>query len=185
MTRQQQTFKSFWLITLSFCSLLLFNSSTHAAKLYKWIDENGQIRYSDRLSIEQAQQKHQTLSNDGRILGTTEAAIPPEQLKREREERKRLAEEARFRAENIARQQALKDHHDNVLMMTFSNEEEIDEAREERVAVIDSVIRLLQKNIQNEQSKLERLENRAFKHYIEKDQVAGILLFNPFTFGCF
>jgi len=151
--------------------LLVFLPQLEAAKLYKWIDENGQIRYSDRLTVDQAKQKHQSLTPDGRVLETKEAAISPEQLKRERAERKRLAEEARRQDEIAKRQQAIKDHHDNVLLMTFSNEDEILEAKDERVDVIESVIKLLRKNITNEQAKLDRLEQRAYQQYIEKDLV--------------
>ena len=151
--------------------LIVFWIPAEAAKLYKWIDEDGQIRYSDRLTVDQAKQKHHTLTPDGRLLETKEAAIPPEQLKRERAERKRLQEEARLQAEIEARQKAIRDHHDNVLLMTFSNENEILEAKDERVAVIESVIKLLRKNIKNEQAKLDRLEQRAYQQYIEKDLV--------------
>jgi hypothetical protein len=159
------------LLTLFGCGAVLLLQSTpaHSARLYKWIDEDGTIRYSDQLTVDQAKQKHQTLTPDGRVLETKDAAIPPDQLAKERAERKRLAEEAKINAEKAARQKAIKDHHDNVLLMTFSNEEEILEAKEERLAVIDSVIKLLRKNITNEQVKLDRLEQRAYEQYIEKD----------------
>ncbi|MDJ0880332.1 MAG: DUF4124 domain-containing protein [Gammaproteobacteria bacterium] len=151
--------------------LVFFSVPVDATKLYKWVDEEGNIRYSDRLPVDQAKQKHHTLTPDGRVLETKEAAISPEQRKRERAERKRLEEEARRQAELAARQKAIQDHHDNVLLMTFSNESEILEAKDERVAVIESVIKLLRKNIKNEQAKLDRLEQRAYQQYIEKDLV--------------
>ncbi len=158
-------------IIFSLGSLLLYQNPAFSSNLYKWVDEEGQVRYGDHLPVQDANKRHQQLSPDGRIVETKDAAIPPEQLKRERAERQRLAEEAKLRAEMEARQQAIRDHHDNVLLMTFSNEEEIQEAKLERLDIIDSVIRLLKKNIKNEESKLERLEQRAFEQYIEKDQV--------------
>ena len=171
MTRQHNLNISLRACLCLFGTLFLINIPAQASRLYKWVDEDGQVRYSDRLNVEQNKQRHQTLSPDGRVLETKEAAIPPEQLKREREERKRQAAEAKRQAELAKRQQAIKDHHDNVLLMTFSNENEIMEAKDERVSVIDSVIRLLRKNIKNEQEKLDRLEQRAYTQYIEKDQI--------------
>jgi hypothetical protein len=167
-----------WLIKSGFL-LLLFYQSAVFAELFKWVDEDGVIRYSDHLPVEEATRRHQKLSPDGRVVDTKEAAIPPEQLAQERAERKRLKEEARLNAENKARQDAIKAHHDNVLLMTFSNEDEIVEAKNERVEVIDSVIQLLRKNIEKEQAKLERLEKRAETNYINKDiEVPGGLAQN-------
>jgi hypothetical protein len=135
------------------------------------VDDEGNVRYSDRIPIDQATKKRQTLSPDGRILETKEAAIPPEQLKREREEKKRQEQEAKRKAEIEARKKAEQQHHDNVLLMTFSTETELLAAKDERLEVINSVIRLLRKNIEKEQGKLESLEKRANDVYISKDRV--------------
>lgn len=160
---------SCWLIKFGLYCVLFFQATAYA-ELFKWIDEDGNIRYSDHLTVDQATKRHQKLSTDGRILETREAAIPPEQLARERAEKKRLEEEARLNAEKAALQQAIKDHHDNVLLMTFSNEDEIMEAQNERLDVIDSVIKLLRKNISNEQKKLDKLELEAQQTYTDKGQ---------------
>ena len=50
-----------------------------AAKLYKWVDENGQIRYSDRLPPQQSKQAHQQLNSQGVVLTTKDAAASPEE----------------------------------------------------------------------------------------------------------
>jgi|GEM_PF-603474 len=150
--------------------LALLSPPATAQQLYKWVEEDGTIRYSDRLPPDQRKKGHQTLSTQGRILETTEAATPPEELKRRRAEQKRLEEEARKKAEQEAAIQAEKDHHDRVLLMTFSNENEIIEVEKERVAVINSVINLLRKNSAQEQQKLEQLEQRAQRDYIDQDK---------------
>ena len=154
------------------CALLQLASVPvwSAPTLYKWIDEDGQVRYSDSLPAEQKKKRHQILSPQGHLLDTQEAAIPPEELARMREEQQRQEEEAKRKAEEEARVRALQEHHDNVLLMTFSNEEEIVEAQQERLDVIQSVIRLLRKNIEIEQQKLEKLEERAQTIYLDKDQ---------------
>jgi hypothetical protein len=141
-----------------------------APTLYKWIDENGQVRYSDRLSADQARQRHQTLTKDGRVLETMDRKKTPEELRREREEAKQREEEAQREAERKARLKAEQDHKDRVLMMTYTSEEEIRLAEQERIDVIDSVIKLLHRNIANEQNKLEGLEQRAQTQFIDKDK---------------
>lgn len=160
------TSKLFFIFSL--CVLLLYQSTAFSARLYKWIDEDGQIRYSDSLPAAQSTKRHQTLTPDGRVLQTMEAAIPAEQLASERAEKKQLEKEARLKTEQIEHQKSIVDHHDNVLLMTFSNESEILEAQNERAAVIDSVINLLRKNIKHEQIKLDRLEQRADEAYIKE-----------------
>ncbi len=141
-----------------------------AAKLYKWVDESGQVRYSDTLPPEQKMKRHQMLDPDGRIVDTLEAQKSPEQIRRERAEAQRLEEEARREAEKQARVRAAQEHRDRVLLMTFTSESELLAAREERIAVIDSVISLLRKNIEQEQETISRLEQRAQNLYVEKDK---------------
>lgn len=154
-------------LLICLASTFLIVNIGQAAKLYKWIDEDGNVRYSDRLTVQQSQQRHQTLTPDGRVLDTQERALSQS----ERDEIKRQQELQKIEAERQARIKAEKDHHDRVLMMTFTSEAEILEAQKERLDVIDSVINLLNKNIQSEQEKLAQLEQRAQTQYINKDKV--------------
>lgn len=170
MTKALSIRKNRFFLSGSLCLALLYQTPVLATGLYKWIDEEGQVRYSDHIPMTEANKRHQKLSPEGYILETKEAAIPPEQLARERAARELAAEQARIQAEILARQKALADQHDNVLLMTFSNEDEILEAQKERIEVIDSVIKLLQKNIKNEEVKLERLEKRAFDQYTSRER---------------
>jgi len=71
-------------------------------------------------------------------------------------------------AKNEEKQRKLKEHHDNVLLMTFTNETEIVSAQNERIEVIDSVINLLRKNILLEQEKLEQQEKQVKQAYTDK-----------------
>ena len=137
-----------------------------AAKLYKWVDDEGNIRYSDRLPPEQAKKKHQQLNRQGVVVTTTEDARSPEEIAAEAE-RKRKEEEA---AAEAARLKAIQDKKDNVLLMTFSSEEELGIARDNRIDVLDSVINLIEKSIETTQQKLERLQQNADENYLSKGQ---------------
>jgi hypothetical protein len=132
-------------------------TSVFAANLYKWVDENGEIRYSDRLPPSQVKQKRQILNEHGVVIDTKEAAKTAEQLEADEEAKRirdaELAEEKRLQAE--------KDKHDRVLLLTFSSEEEMMSVRDNRMEVIDSVIRLIENSINITEKRLIKLEYNA------------------------
>jgi len=157
--------------SILFCSYCLILSQflavpAYSAQLYRWIDEDGVIRYSDSISSVQSKNTFQIVTPYGRVLSTKEAAKPPEQAREERATKNRQAE----KAEVTARLAAIQQHHDNVLLMTFTNEGEILVAQGERLSIIDSVITLLKKNILTEQGKLLVEEKRAKTLYLDKNR---------------
>ncbi|MFT7672628.1 MAG: hypothetical protein ACI845_001037, partial [Gammaproteobacteria bacterium] len=70
--------------------------SATAATLYKWIDDDGQIRYSDQLPPLQVKKKHEKLNSQGVVIDTKEAAKTDEVLGAER---KAAETAARIKAE--------------------------------------------------------------------------------------
>jgi hypothetical protein len=162
-----------YLITLPVLCAIVFGISVIpteavAAKLYKWIDEDGNVHYSSRLPANQAKNQHQKLNNQGIVVSTTRAAKTEEELAAEaeakRKEEERLAQEKERLAEE-ARLKAIQEQKDRVLLMTFSNEDEIIHAREDRIEVINSVIELINKNITSTEQKLAELEKTADQLY--------------------
>ncbi len=144
--------------------LCVLSAPVSSASLYKWIDENGQVRYSDRLPPSQVKKKHQQLSKQGVVLSTTEDARSEEEIAEELEKQQALESE---RAEQ-ARLKQIQDKKDQVLLLTFSSAEEIDLAREDRLAVVDSVIRLIEKSIASTQTKLDELQANADEVYLSQ-----------------
>jgi len=154
------------LLSVMLLALMLFAFSklSTAGALYKWIDENGQIRYSDRLPPSQAKKKHQQLNSQGMVMTTKEAAKSDDELAAEVEAARKLEEEN-------ARQAKLKeaqDKKDQVLLLTFSSEEEIRIARDNRLDVLDSVIQLINKSINTTQQRLDELHGNADALYLSK-----------------
>ncbi len=89
------------------------------AKLYKWVDENGKVHYTDTLPPASASQGNAELSKGGSVVRKTESA---------EEKRKRLAAEAEAaERRKVAAEQARKDR---ALLATFTSEKEIDLARD-------------------------------------------------------
>jgi len=147
------------------CLILLgMASSADAGNLYKWVDENGEVRYTDRMPQSASKKKHQTLNDQGVIINTKEAAKSPEELaaikKAEKEDKERL--EADKKANEAQRK---KDH---ALLLTFSSEAELEMAKEERIEVLDSIIQLIYKSMAGTKKKLEQLEDLANQNYLSK-----------------
>jgi hypothetical protein len=65
-------------------ALLLSTPVLHAGKLYKWIDESGQVRYGDRVPPEYAKRRNETLNSQGIVVETKAAQKTKEQLAEER-----------------------------------------------------------------------------------------------------
>jgi hypothetical protein len=154
---------------LTLLAFILVSGTIHtasAATLYKWIDDDGQIRYSDQLPPQQTKKKHEKLNSHGIVISTKEAAKTEEELAAQREKdeasAKLKAEEDRIRAEQ--------EHKDKVLLLTFSSVEELAAVRDNRIDVVDSVINLINKSIVSTQEKLLVLETQADKNWISKDR---------------
>lgn len=144
--------------------LCAFSTQSMAGALYKWVDENGAVRYSDQLPSKQNQKGHQQLNSQGVVLTTKEAAKSSEEIAIEAEAQRKLekqqAEEARLKT--------LQDQQDRVLLLTFSSEEELEHARESRIEVIDSVIRMIKTSVDSTQSRLDELSHHAQVTYTSK-----------------
>ncbi len=148
--------------------LCIFTSQPVAATLYKWIDEDGKVRYSDRLPPDQSKKQHQQLNSQGVVLSTKEDAKTEEELAEETRVKRELEEQAKVKA--------IKDKQDKVLLLTFSNEQEIEDARDNRIQVIDSVIALIDNSITTTEEKLVPLQTYANQNYISqgKDVPGGL-----------
>jgi len=167
--------RSFVRILLTQAVILLFASTAASAQaLFKWVDEDGTVRYGDVLPNDRFGKEYQILTPDGRVVKNHEAARSPEEIRQERAERRRQEKEARIQAEINARMAAIQEHHDNVLLMTYTSEQEIGIAKDERLEVINSVIDLLRRNIKTEKAKLLREEKIAKELYLDKGlQIPG------------
>ena len=140
--------------------LCVFSTQLGAATLYKWVDEDGKVRYSDRMPADQSSLQHQQLNSQGVVVNTKEAAKSPEELAKDEEEKRRLeaeeVEKARIKAQ------------DKVLLLTFTSEEEIEHARQNRIQVINSVIALIETSIATTQEKLDELQLAADTNYVSQ-----------------
>lgn len=106
--------------------LALVSGPAAAQKLYKWVDENGQVHYGDKVPPEYANQDREILNKQGLAVG--------------HEEGQETAEEARIREEREKQARAAEDRaqRDRMLIATYQNVGEIEELRARRLDQIDA-----------------------------------------------
>lgn len=89
------------------------------ARLYKWVDENGKVHYTDTPPPESASRGNAELSKTGNVVRKTESA--------EERQRRLAAEAEEARRKREAEEQARRDR---ALLATYTSEAEIDLARD-------------------------------------------------------
>jgi hypothetical protein len=106
------------------------------AELYRWVDDEGVVHYSDRVPPEVAHKERRVYNEDGDYVDTLEAPKTPQQLEAER--RRREIEAARKREAEQRRR------YDRMLLGTFTDVRDLEAARDERLAIIASARRILE-----------------------------------------
>ena len=105
------------------------------AKLYKWVDEQGITHYGETIPPEYADKDNVQFSDKGTVIKKTEKISPGERrANAELTAKKRAEDKAAF-------EQRRKD---NMLLNTFSSENEIDLARDRNLQQVDAVINSIQ-----------------------------------------
>ena len=116
-----------------------------AAKMYKWVDDQGVTHYGETVPPEYADKDRSELNKAGRVIKKNEVLTPEERRAKEQADaEKRAADEA-------AREQKRRD---KALLSTYSNEKEIDLARgrnlqqvEARINSINSQLKMAEGNL--------------------------------------
>jgi len=117
--------------------LALASGPAAAQKLYKWVDENGQVHYGDKIPPEYANQDREVLNKQGLSVGREEGAETPEEA-RAREEREKQAKAAADRAQR-----------DRMLLATYQNVDEIEQLRARRLDQIDAQMIIQEQSLAN------------------------------------
>lgn len=112
-------------------TVLLLTAAGVPAALYKWVDENGRIQYSDKPPAS-AGKGGVEMSNRGVVRKKLDAGLSPDEKKAKDEEAERRRNE---RQEALARQRA-----DHALLQSFTSVQEIDMKRDRELQAIDVMI---------------------------------------------
>lgn len=115
---------------------LFFYCSLADAGLYRWVDENGKVHYSDSVPPSKSQRGHAELDELGNQVDKVEAAKSKEAV----EEENWLAElESQLKAKQL--QQARKD---SMLLNSFATLEQFDALRDEKLTVLSDELKQLE-----------------------------------------
>ncbi len=142
-----------WPIPLLFLVCLGVTGHAESGKLYRWVDQNGEVHYSDVIPPEQSGQGHSQLDR----AGIERQAVPPPQS---REDYLREQETNRLRAEQqkLAEEQEAADR---LLLQTYDNEDEILLARNGKLAAVDAAVNVTHSNLHRHKRELTRLQSEA------------------------
>ena len=143
----------YWMALLIGSVLLLPTGTTHAGKLYKWVDDTGQVRYGDRIPPQFAKKKNQTLSEQGIVVETRAAAKTPEQIAEEQHQKALAEEQERIRIANARK--------DSILLDTFTNEDEMVMTRDGKIEAIEAIIRVTKDRTEKNRQRLASLKHKA------------------------
>lgn len=147
-------YRSCFLATLSVSVLCV--SPLQAAGTKKWVDEQGQVHYGDRVPTEYLRGEHSVINDQGIEVRKNAAMKTEAERAREAELQKRKQAEQRKRLIE-ARKQALRDR---VLTDTFTTENDLIIARDARVEAVDSQISLTKTLIAHDEQRLSDVKQR-------------------------
>lgn len=144
------------LSSLILLPLLISASTVFAERTFRWVDEDGQVHYSDRVPPQYSTHERKEINEQGRTLKVYEAPKTPEQKIAEKRlaiieaARKKIAEK-RFR-------------HDRTLLATYSSDEDMMLARDGKIAAVESLIQLTHRRIKSMQKRLLKLTDEAAEY---------------------
>ena len=141
------------LTLIAIAGTLLWAAPVDAGKLYKWTDENGKVHYTDTPPPESSSQERQVLNEQGMVTDTLERQKTAEEIAAEQAAADAVRKEQEAREAQAAR--------DRALLSTYTNVEQIEMARDGRLAAIESQINVVSSTISNLEERLAGLERQA------------------------
>lgn len=155
------------LVSLALASALA--APAQAQKLYRWVDAEGNVRYTDSLPPEAIDQARRELS---KTSGTTTANIDRAMTE---EERAQIQAEAERNAAAAAEAQS-RQQRDSVLINAYADEAELARAFGDRLSMLEESIRATQIGIESQQYVLASLLNDAADRELAGERVLPTVL---------
>ncbi len=123
------------------------------AFVYKWVDDQGEVHYSDSVPPEYSDKERKKINEQGRTVKVLEAAKTPEEV----------AEENRLEALRLEQLQQAEDRarKDNVLLATYSSEDDLLKTRDGRLASLEGLIQLTHRRIRSMNHRIKQLTEDA------------------------
>jgi len=116
-----------------FLLLVLIAMPVSATKLYKLVDENGKVHYSDKVPPDQIRNEHKELSDQGVVKETVAKDLTDEEKVARVEEFKRQRELEAQQQREAAALAAEK----NKILMSYSSADQIKRLKQERISTLE------------------------------------------------
>lgn len=146
--------------------LLALTTTVQAGGLYKWVDEKGQVQFSDKPPPPQNLQKGslEQLSKRGIVVKKIDPVLTPEQAA------------AAAKQKEIETQEAEQRRRDNALVKSYTKPEEVDLLRDRALEVLDGEIKSFTLQRKTADSHLKRVNERIASFEQRKKPVPPDLL---------
>lgn len=138
---------------LVFLPAFLVVTAVSAERTFKWVDEEGNIHFGDRVPPRYANREREEINEQGRTVKVYEAPKTAE----EKAEIRRQAELEAAEKERTKKRAI----HDRSLLATYSSEEDMLMARDGKIASVDALIQLTNSRIESSRKRLLTLETEA------------------------
>lgn len=122
-----------------------------AQRIVSWTDENGVRHYGDRVPPEYANRDRDLLNSQGVVVGRQQSLTDEQR-----------AEQERLAAEEEARQKQAQ--YDKMLVQSYTRIEEIEAARDRRLAELDSQIANTEKALEELRARLAQQQRNAGRY---------------------
>jgi hypothetical protein len=136
-------------------ALVALSSSVFARdeqKLYRWVDEDGNVFFSDKIPVDASDHPKDVLNDRGVTIDNLEGKKTAEQLEQERKEKQlRTEQELQVRA-------------DRALLATYLSVDEIEMHRDRRVELFQAQTRVTELYLRNLETRLQKLRNDASRY---------------------
>ena len=152
-------------VTLLTAAAVLSAAGTARAAMYKWVDEKGVVHYTDKMPPEAVDKANVELNKAGIPIKQTDKAPTLEQ--------RRAIEQDAERAKELARTQEETARRDRALVSSYTNEAEIDLARNRSLQTINNVI--LSSQAFSEQLSKRKVDVEAKKVELQGRPVVAVL----------
>lgn len=131
----------------------LDGASVSASQLYRWVDDDGKVHFSDRLPPEASDKARTELSDEGIPVREVERAKTREEWLQE-QELERLRKERQAQLEKQRRE-------DEILLRSYRSADDLIMMRDGKIAAIDVMIQQVKGNVRRLQNQVNRFQSAA------------------------
>lgn len=132
-----------------FIGLVLLGQAFQSYAVIKCKDKDGNWHFGDTLPPECAQEGYQELNKQGMVIDETEAAKTDEEIAKAKQQAEIEAEKKQKEEEQSRK--------DRILLDTFTNVDDINMARDGKIAALETSISLAEKRNEKLQSDMDKL----------------------------